>query len=114
MAGMRAVSTGEARARLGELLDEVARGQDVVIERYGRSVAALIPSEDYEVIREELVTIRLARRQAEAREESERDRSVGQRYDAVARRWVPKAYWGKGPGWGMMGGFWHIHGLRRP
>jgi prevent-host-death family protein len=33
----------EARTRFGELLDRVSRGEEVVITRYGKVVARLVP-----------------------------------------------------------------------
>jgi prevent-host-death family protein len=40
---MRTVSVREARAAIGFLLDVVARGEAVVIERHGRPIARLVP-----------------------------------------------------------------------
>lgn len=40
---MRTVSVREARAEISRLLDAVARGEEVVIERHGRPVARLVP-----------------------------------------------------------------------
>ena len=40
---MRTVSVREARAAIGRLLDAVARGEEVVIERHGQPVARLVP-----------------------------------------------------------------------
>lgn len=42
-AAMTTVSVREARAAIGRLLDAVARGEEVVIERHGRPVARLVP-----------------------------------------------------------------------
>lgn len=114
MAGVRTVGTKEVRASLRELLDEVTRGEDVIIQRYGKSIAALIPFEDYEATRGDLENMRLAPTAAEAHEEWRWNRSAAQGYYEVARRWVPKDWWGKGPGWGMMAGFWRIHGVTGP
>ncbi|MEE9278499.1 MAG: type II toxin-antitoxin system Phd/YefM family antitoxin [Dehalococcoidia bacterium] len=47
----RAVSAGEARRRLGELLEGVYyRGDEVVIERAGKRMAVVIPTERYEAM----------------------------------------------------------------
>ena len=45
----RTVSAGDARKRLGELLEGVFyRGDEVVIERAGKPMAVVIPAELYE------------------------------------------------------------------
>jgi prevent-host-death family protein len=45
----RTISAGEARKRLGELLEGVYyRGDEVIIERAGRPMAVVIPSSRYE------------------------------------------------------------------
>ena len=47
----RRVSAGEARKRLGELLEGVFyRGDEVVIERAGKPMAVVIPAERYEAL----------------------------------------------------------------
>jgi prevent-host-death family protein len=40
---MTTVGVRGARAAIGRLLDAVARGEEVVIERHGRPVARLVP-----------------------------------------------------------------------
>ncbi len=40
---MREIQASEAKARLSQLLDEVERGETVVITRHGRAVARIIP-----------------------------------------------------------------------
>ncbi len=47
----RKVSAGEARKRLGELLEGVFyRGDEVIIERAGKPMAVVIPAERYEAL----------------------------------------------------------------
>lgn len=59
---IKEVSSGDARKRWREVLDQVASGQgDVAISRYGEVVAVLIPADDYERLAEELEEIRLSR-----------------------------------------------------
>ena len=49
----RTVSAGDARKRLGELLEGVYyRGDEVVIERAGKPMAAVIPAHVYQSIKE--------------------------------------------------------------
>ncbi len=50
----RKVSAGEARKRLGELLEWVFyRGDEVVIERAGKPMAVVIPVERYKALQRE-------------------------------------------------------------
>jgi prevent-host-death family protein len=59
------VKSSEARTRFRDLLDQVMAGKgDVIIERNGKSVAVLIPAEDYEQIREKLAGVRAIREAA--------------------------------------------------
>ena len=56
------VKSGEARARWRDILDQVFAGKgDVVIERNGKDMVAIIPAEDYKQIREILQKIRAVR-----------------------------------------------------
>ncbi len=50
MVGMKTVSALEMRQHFGELLDEAAAGEHIVIERAGQPRAALIPLEAYRQI----------------------------------------------------------------
>ena len=43
---MREVQASDAKARLASLLDEVERGETVVITRHGKPVARIIPEPD--------------------------------------------------------------------
>jgi prevent-host-death family protein len=59
------VKSGEARTKWRELLDQVLSGKgDIVIERNGKRVAAIIPAEDYAEIREKLDAVRAVREAA--------------------------------------------------
>ncbi len=40
---MNTVTALEAKTRLGELLDRVARGEEVIITRYDKPVARIVP-----------------------------------------------------------------------
>lgn len=40
---MAKVSAFEAKTRFGELLDRVSKGEEIVITRYGKPVARLVP-----------------------------------------------------------------------
>ena len=72
----RTVSAGDARKRLGELLEGVFyRGDEVVIERAGKAMAVVIPAERYEALersRERLFTL------VEQAQERNRDAPIGE------------------------------------
>jgi prevent-host-death family protein len=40
---MREIQASDAKARLAQLLDEVERGETLVITRHGRAIARIIP-----------------------------------------------------------------------
>jgi prevent-host-death family protein len=42
---MRHVQAAEAKAKFSELLDQVERGETVVITRHGKKIASLVPNE---------------------------------------------------------------------
>jgi prevent-host-death family protein len=43
---MREVQASEAKTHLPQLLDEVERGETIVITRHGRPIARLVPDEE--------------------------------------------------------------------
>jgi prevent-host-death family protein len=44
--GVREVQASDAKARLAELLDQVERGETIVITRHGKPIARLVPDEE--------------------------------------------------------------------
>lgn len=46
---MRAISSRDARASLGRVLDEAATGERFIVERAGRPVAAIVPVTDLQL-----------------------------------------------------------------
>ena len=74
------VKSRQARQEWRNLLDKVQTGEDVMIERNGKRVAALIPAEDYEQIREELEDLRIARRAGVAYESWKNNPDTGKPY----------------------------------
>jgi prevent-host-death family protein len=42
---MREIEASEAKAHLPQLLDEIERGESIVITRHGRAIARLIPED---------------------------------------------------------------------
>jgi prevent-host-death family protein len=47
---MREIQSSDAKARLPQLLDEVERGETIVITRHGRAVARLTPEAEHREI----------------------------------------------------------------
>lgn len=43
---MKQIQASAAKARLAELLDEVERGETIVITRHGKAIARLVPNEE--------------------------------------------------------------------
>ena len=43
---MRKVRSSDAKARLPQLLDEVERGETIIITRHGRPIARIVPEVD--------------------------------------------------------------------
>jgi prevent-host-death family protein len=41
---MRRIQSSEAKSRFSELLDDVERGETIVVTRHGRDIAQIIPS----------------------------------------------------------------------
>ncbi|MCL4301680.1 MAG: type II toxin-antitoxin system prevent-host-death family antitoxin [Anaerolineae bacterium] len=75
------IGSREARQKWRDLLDEVYAGSaDIVIERNGKPIAALIPYEDYLAVTEALDNLRAARRVAAAYKAS---RQSGRSYDEI-------------------------------
>jgi prevent-host-death family protein len=47
---MRTMRALEVRAKFGEVLDEAAAGERIVVERAGHPVAAIVPLDDLEAV----------------------------------------------------------------
>jgi prevent-host-death family protein len=47
---MRTVSALDVRRRFGEIVDEAAAGERIVIERAGQPIAAIVPLSDLELV----------------------------------------------------------------
>jgi prevent-host-death family protein len=63
---MREVQASEAKAHLPQLLDDVERGETLIITRHGRPIARLIPERDrrQEEVDKAIAAIALRRRSA--------------------------------------------------
>jgi prevent-host-death family protein len=84
MHAVREVSSRRARAEWRELLDTVMTGEgDVVISRYGKEVAVLIPAEDYRALESELEELRMTRVAEDIYEAYLADRSAAVQYTYV-------------------------------
>jgi prevent-host-death family protein len=59
---MREIQASDAKARLAQLLDEVERGETVVITRHGRPIARLVPEHEPESKRKVIEDIRAFRK----------------------------------------------------
>ncbi len=78
------LSSREARTRWRDVLDAVNQGKtDVVIERYGKPVAAVIAYQDYEALLEELEDLRDVRYAVAAYEEWLQDPSTARPYEDI-------------------------------
>ena len=58
---MKQIGAFEAKNKLGQLLDQVERGEEVIITRHGKAVARLVPPDrphDHETARAALDRIR--------------------------------------------------------
>jgi prevent-host-death family protein len=76
----------EVRAKFGEVLDEAASGERIVVERAGHPVAAIVPLSDLDAVDPE----RIRQRQDEAFERllklAKRNARIGEKIDSVA--WI--------------------------
>jgi prevent-host-death family protein len=82
------LNSEDARTHWRDILDAAGTGQDVVIARYGKPMAAVIPIADYEALLEELEDMRAARRAQQALEAWREDRSRGRPYAVVREELV--------------------------
>jgi prevent-host-death family protein len=56
------LNTNQARTKWRDIVDSTHAGRgDVIVERYGKRMVAVIPYEDYEALQEELEDLRLGR-----------------------------------------------------
>jgi prevent-host-death family protein len=86
--GIPVFSSDEARTHWRDILDIGMRGGDVVVERYGKPVVAVIPYEDYEALIDALDDLRDGRLAAVRLAEWERDPSVARPYEDIRAEMV--------------------------
>jgi prevent-host-death family protein len=78
---VKVYESNRARSRWRDVLDMATAGNaDVVVERYGKPVAVVIPYVDYVALQDELDDLRAARQAAEIYEAWQRDPSLARPY----------------------------------
>ncbi|MGD9050002.1 MAG: type II toxin-antitoxin system prevent-host-death family antitoxin, partial [Anaerolineae bacterium] len=71
---IKVLDSNKARTQWREILDSASAGSvDVVVERYGKPIVAVIAYEDYVVFQEQIDDMRDARRLSEAYEAWQQD-----------------------------------------
>lgn len=80
---VQTLDSHQARLRWRDMLDAAHTGSDVIIERYGKPMATLIPYEDYQALLDELDDLREARRATAAYEAWKREPSLGRPYEEI-------------------------------
>ena len=81
---VQVLNANEARNKWRDLVDAVHAGQsDIIIERYGKAMVAVISYEDYLALQEELLDLRAARRAAAAYEAWKQDPSLGRPWEEI-------------------------------
>jgi hypothetical protein len=73
-----------------DVLDDVIAGTDVLVERYNKPVAAVIPYEVYLALQEEIEDLRLGLRAQTALDEYNRDPSLGRSWEEIKAEWHAK------------------------
>lgn len=88
------LSSREARTNWRAVLDTLDKGTaDVVIERYGKPIATLIPYEDYEALLEELEDLRDGRLAQVAYEEHLQAPATAQPYQEIRDELLAEGIW---------------------
>jgi len=77
------MKSDEARLKWRDLIDAAMAGSDIVIERYNKPAAVVIPFEDYVALQEELEDLRAGRRAQDAHREWLADPSTGEYWETI-------------------------------
>ena len=81
---VKVLDSNKARTRWREILDSASAGSvDVIVERYGKPMVAVIAYEDYVAFQEQIDDLRAARRTAEAYEAWRQDPSRATPWEEV-------------------------------
>jgi|ADGO01.1.fsa_nt_gi prevent-host-death family protein len=79
----KVMKSDAVRVAWRDVLDDVADGDDILVERYNKPVAAVIAYEDYIALQEELEELRAARRAQAALEAWRKDPSLSRPWEEV-------------------------------
>jgi len=79
----KVTSSDQARARWREVLDTAVSGDSIIIKRYGKPTAAVIPYQDFIELEERLEDLRDIREARIALEEWRRDPSTARPWEEV-------------------------------
>ena len=91
---VKKLSSREARTNWRDVLDTINKGTaDVVIERYGKPIATLIPYEDYEALLEELEDLRDGRLAQATYEEYLQTPEMAQPYQEIRDELLAEGIW---------------------
>ncbi len=81
---VKMLDNNTARTQWRDVMDTASGGDtDVVVERYGKPMVAVIAYNDFVALQDELDDLRAARRAAETYEAWKRDRSRGRPWEEV-------------------------------
>jgi antitoxin (DNA-binding transcriptional repressor) of toxin-antitoxin stability system len=80
---IKVLKSDHARQHWRDLLDQIAAGEEMVIERYNKAVAAMIPIDIYLALQEEIEDLRLAPIARAELEEYRRDPSTARPYSEI-------------------------------
>jgi prevent-host-death family protein len=83
MMAARIMKSDAVRMGWRDVLDDVADGDDILVERYNKPVAALIAYEDYIALQDELDDLRSARRAQAALEAWRKDPSLARPWEEI-------------------------------
>ena len=86
--GVKVYSSDEARAHWRDIMDVATGGGDVVVERYGKPMVAVIPYEDYMSLLDALEELRDARDAAEAYARYKRNPEKARPYSEIRQELV--------------------------
>jgi prevent-host-death family protein len=80
---VKVLDSNTARREWRDILDGAGRGDDIVVERYGKPMVAVIAYEDFVALQEELDDLRAGRRAAAAYEAWKADPDRGRPWEEV-------------------------------
>ena len=81
---MRVMRALEVRAKFGEVIDQAAAGERIVIERAGHPVAAIVPLSDLDAVDPDRIREHQMQTFRALRDHVRRTTAHGERFDATA------------------------------